>query len=62
ECWQLNKTLLKEKITAYKKKQKQPSQFDQVKTIRQIKEQKPQLKQIFSQVLQNIPKQRVPAI
>lgn len=62
ECWQLNKTLLKEKITAYKKKQKQPSQFDQVNFLTKIKEQNPQLKQIFSQILQNIPRQRIPAI
>ncbi|CAI2192181.1 19366_t:CDS:2 [Funneliformis geosporum] len=58
ECYQLNKTLLSEKITAYKKKEKQPSQFNQVKSLVQIKEQNPKLKQIFSQVLQNIPKQR----
>ena len=62
ECWKLNKILLKEKITAYKKKQKQPSQFNQVNSLTKIKEQNPQLKQIFSQILQNIPKQRVPAI
>jgi putative transposase len=62
ECWKLNKTLLKEKIIAYKKKQRQPSQFDQVKEVKKIKEQSPKLKQIFSQILQNIPKQRIPAI
>ncbi|CAI2169073.1 11831_t:CDS:2, partial [Funneliformis geosporum] len=51
-----------EKITAYKKKEKQPSQFNQVKSLVKIKEQNPHLKQIFSQVLQNIPKQRIPTI
>ncbi|KLL01967.1 MAG: transposase IS605 [Mycoplasmataceae bacterium RC_NB112A] len=62
ECWNINKTLLKENITTYKKKQSQPSQFNQIKEVRKIKEQNPKLKQIFSQILQNIPKQRVPAI
>lgn len=62
ECCQVNKTLLQEKITKYQSKQKLPTQFEQVKSLVQIKEQNPQLKQIFSQVLQNIPKQRIPAI
>ncbi|CAG8814611.1 29163_t:CDS:2, partial [Racocetra persica] len=53
---------LLEKITAYKKKEKQPTQFDQVNSLTKIKEQNPKLKQIFSQILQNIPKQRVPTI
>lgn len=62
ECCQLNKVLLEEKIIAYKKKEKEPTQFEQVKSLVQVKEQNPWLKQIFSQVLQNIPKQRIVAI
>ncbi|CAG8449527.1 17232_t:CDS:2 [Racocetra fulgida] len=45
-------------IVAYKGKQKQPSKFQQINSLIKIKQDNPKLKQIFSQVLQNIPKQR----
>lgn len=59
ECRQLYNYFLGIKRERDKNKEKQPTKQEQTNLLLKLKEEKPQLKNIFSQILQNIPYHRV---
>ncbi|CAG8456126.1 26252_t:CDS:2 [Gigaspora margarita] len=59
ECRQLYNYFLEIRRERDQNKQKQPTKQEQTNLLLKLKEEKPQLKNIFSQVLQNIPYHRV---